>query len=222
MTLFMQRAVQVNGRFTPARGDLASIATICRLVQGMPLGLELAAGWTRVMTLEEIVREIEKGIDFFSTTVRNIPERHRSLRAVFRQSWQMLTPQEQQAYAALSVFRGGFSREAAVQVTGVSLPVLVSLVDKSLVRHTQTGRYDVHELLRQFASEKLEEDADLESARAGRMPPSTAGFWRIARRIYAAAGNWRRWQKYAPSKRMCAPPGIRLLIRGSFIYSTHA
>ena len=163
VTLFIQRAVQVNGRFTPTRGDLACIATICRLMQGMPLGLELAAGWTRVMTLDEIVREIEKGIDFFSTTVRNIPERHRSLRAVFRQSWQMLTPQEQQAYAALSVFRGGFSREAAVQVTGVSLPMLVSLVDKSLVRHAQTGRYDVHELLRQFASEKLEADADLES-----------------------------------------------------------
>ncbi len=163
VTLFIQRAVQVNGRFIPTHGDLASIATICRLMQGMPLGLELAAGWTRVMTLDEIVREIEKGIDFFSTTVRNIPERHRSLRAVFRQSWQMLTPQEQQAYAALSVFRGGFSREAAVQVTGVSLPMLVSLVDKSLVRHTQTGRYDVHELLRQFASEKLEADADLES-----------------------------------------------------------
>ncbi len=164
VNMFMQRIEQINSGYTPTEEDVRLAAEITRQVQGMPLALELAAGWTRYMMLDEIIAEIRRSMDFFSTTVRNIPERHRSLRAVFHQSWQMLTPEEQQAYAALSVFRGGFSRQAAAEVTGVSLPVIASLVDKSLISRVQAGHYEAHDMLRQFAAEILAEDPQRQSA----------------------------------------------------------
>ena len=162
VTLFVQRAQQTLTDFSLTEADLTHVVRICQLVEGMPLGLELAASWLRVLPCAEIVAEIEQSLNFLESAWRNVPERHRSLRAVFDRSWQMLSPQEQAALRRLSIFRGGFQQEAARQVGGASLAMLTGLVDKSLLRRSHSGRYDIHELLRQYAAEKLllEEEDD--------------------------------------------------------------
>jgi predicted ATPase/class 3 adenylate cyclase/DNA-binding NarL/FixJ family response regulator len=160
--LFVERAQQVRHDFD-AEADAESVRRICQLVEGLPLGIELAASWTRYMETSAIVEEIERSMDFLESTLRNVPERHRQIRAVFDHSWELLAEPEQQAFARLSVMRGGFTRAAAREVASASMPVLASLVDKSLVRQRADGRYDIHELLRQFAEQRLA-DAEDESA----------------------------------------------------------
>jgi predicted ATPase/transcriptional regulator with XRE-family HTH domain len=157
-TLFIQRAKQANANFSPSRENLSAITRICQLVEGLPLGLELAATWVRMMSLNEVAREIERNTDFLTTTERDVPQRHRSIRAVFDYSWGLLSDDERQVLRRLSVFRGGFTREAAEQVANAALLVLSALVDKSLVRRNDehTGRYDLHELLRQYAALQLQ------------------------------------------------------------------
>lgn len=150
--LFEQTARQVQPDFT---ADRASITRICKLVDGLPLGIVLAASWTRLLTCDDIEGEIEGGIGFLETTLQNVPARHRSIHAVLDHSWALLTEVEQVAFARLAVFRGGFGREAAEQVAGVSLYTLMSLTDKSLIQRGPAGRYDLHNLLRQYAADKL-------------------------------------------------------------------
>ncbi|MBV7328568.1 tetratricopeptide repeat protein [Chloroflexi bacterium TSY] len=153
--LFLQRAQRAYAGFAIADEDIAYIVRICQLVDGMPLGLELAATWVRSLTCQEIAEEIERNLDILTTSMRNIPERHRSLRTVFEQTWQRLSEAERGVLSKLSVFRGGCLREAAEQVAGATLPMLAALVDKSLLRRNRDGRYEIHELIRQFAEEQL-------------------------------------------------------------------
>jgi predicted ATPase len=168
--LFVRQAERVRSDFVPTPGEERSIAQICRLVEGFPLALELAAGWLHVLSCAEIEQEIEKSLDFLHSSKSDMPERHRSMRAVFARSWQRLSPQEQVAFRQLSVFRGGFQREAAEAVAAAPLPILSGLVDKSLLRLAHTnghtpvgaGRYEIHELLRQFAAEELKQTPDEE------------------------------------------------------------
>ena len=157
--LFIQRAKKANANFTPSPENLPAITHICQLVEGLPLGLELAATWVRMMSLQEIADEIERNLDFLTTTTRDVPQRHRSIRAVFDYSWNLLSDAEQSALRQLAVFRGGFSRDSAESVAGVTLIQLLALVDKSLLRHisAQTSWYDFHELIRQYAEAKLQE-----------------------------------------------------------------
>ncbi|MGD9028366.1 MAG: BTAD domain-containing putative transcriptional regulator, partial [Anaerolineae bacterium] len=155
IALFLQGARQARPDFEATAEDLRRIAQVCHLVQGMPLGILLAAGWTEVLAPAEIAAEIERGLDFLETGWRAVPERQRSLRAVFDHSWSLLTDREREAFQALSVFRGGFTRQAA-EAVGASLRDLKGLVGKSLLQQpTPEGRYEVHELLRQYAAEKL-------------------------------------------------------------------
>jgi predicted ATPase len=158
VALFMQRARRASPRSTFDEADLAGIAHICRLVEGMPLAIELAATWLRILSPAEIAREIEGSLDFLSASLRDLPERHRSMRVVFDRSWQRLSAREQQVLSHLSIFWGGFSRQAAEQVAGASLPVLSTLVNRTLLRRAAAGRYELHELVRQYAERKLAED----------------------------------------------------------------
>ena len=119
------------------------------------MGIELAAAWVRVLSCQEIVQEIERSLDFLTSSARDLPDRHRSLRAVFDHSWILLSEEEQRALSGLSVFRGGFTREAAEQVAGASLSLLSALVVKSLAHRAEEGRYDLHSLVRQYAEFKL-------------------------------------------------------------------
>lgn len=158
--LFIERAQRVYAPFKPAE-EMPGINRICRLVAGMPLALELAATWRKTMTAEAIADEIQHSLDFLSTRLRNVPERHRSIQVVFDQTWQQLSESEQQVFMRLSVFYGGFQREAAQVVAGASLAVLMALVDISLLNVADDGRYQIHELLRQYAAEQLGQYADV-------------------------------------------------------------
>lgn len=152
--LFSERARQVQHTFSLEKVHIC-VAHICRLVEGLPLALELAATWLRTLTCQEVAHEIERNLDFLETTLRNVPARHRSMRAVFQQSWDLLNSGEQETLARLSVFRGGCTRDAATAVAGATLACLQGLVDKSLLVITPAGRYEIHELVRQYAAEQL-------------------------------------------------------------------
>ncbi len=163
LQLFIQRARQVQPHFSPDQ-NVEAIQSICRQVEGMPLGLELAASWLYALSCQQIATQMTENPDFLTTTVRNFPERHRSLRHVFEQSWTLLSREEQGILMRLSVFRGGFDLKAAAEVTGASLLLLAGLVDKSLLRlNTKIDRYDLHELLRQYASERLAQAQEVDS-----------------------------------------------------------
>ncbi len=130
---------------------------ITQLVEGMPLAIELAAAWARTLTPIEIAAEIARSLDIFASTRRDVPKRHASIRAVFEHSWRLLSAQEKIVFAGMSVFRGGMTRDAAREIAGASLQHLAGLVEKSLLKRTAAGRYRLHELVRQFAAEKLVE-----------------------------------------------------------------
>jgi predicted ATPase len=153
--LFVERAAQVEPAFALDDAGYSQVLRICRLVDGMPLGIELAASWASVLSCAEIADEIEGNIDFLATSMRDVPERHRSLRAAIDQSWRLLTDEQRSAFSRLSVFRGSFDRSAAVAVTGADLRLLHELVAKSLLRRPDFGRFELHELLRQYAVEQL-------------------------------------------------------------------
>ena len=153
--LFVDRARRISGDFDLAENS-RSVVEICRLVEGMPLAIELAAGWLTTLQPASIVQEIRRNMDILATRSRNLPERHRSIRSVFSHSWELLDEAGRDVFRRLSVFRGGFTRDAAEVVAGASLHVLAGLVDKSLVRLSATGRYDMHELLRQYGAEQLD------------------------------------------------------------------
>jgi predicted ATPase len=167
--LFLQSARRAQAGFALGSDDIAQVIRICRLVEGLPLAIELASAWVRAISPKEIADEIARNLDFLSTRLQDLPTRHRSLRAVFDHSWNLLTTEERQAFARLSVFRGGFSREAAVAVADASLLELSGLMDKSLVRRMASGRYWVHELLRQYAQDKLNESGDEAHIRNGHL-----------------------------------------------------
>ena len=153
--LFLQvaRRNRVGLELTPT--DWLAVVRICQMLEGMPLGIELAAPWVRMLSCSEIAAEIERNLDFLTTSQRVTPERHRSLRAAFEHSWHLLGVREQEVFARLAVFRGGFTREAAEQVAGATLADLMALVDRSLVYREPGGRFGLHEVLRAYAAEKL-------------------------------------------------------------------
>jgi predicted ATPase/DNA-binding CsgD family transcriptional regulator len=157
--LFVQHARRVQADFALTSLQKPAVIRICRLVGGIPLGIELAAAWVRVLSYEEIAREIERSLDILETRTRNIEPRHRNIRAAFEPMWNRLSGEQQAAFKKLSRFRGGFSREAAEYVAGASLGTLSTLVDRSLVWMDASGRYDLHELLKQYADERLNETA---------------------------------------------------------------
>ncbi|MDD1717417.1 MAG: helix-turn-helix domain-containing protein [Methanoregulaceae archaeon] len=156
--LFLERARQASGNFVLTAQNKPAVTRICQLVEGMPLGIELAAAWVRTLSPEEIAAEVEKNIDFLTFSQRDLPARHCSMRAVFDHSWNLLSEQERDVLAKMSIFQGGCRREAAEAVAGATLTTLADLIDKSLVRRAQGGthaRYDMHELVRQYACERL-------------------------------------------------------------------
>lgn len=158
--LFWQRASQAKPDFELDVDDLDAVIRICTLVEGLPLALELTATWVRVMRCGELAEALGQNLDLLTTPNRDVPDKHRSIRASFEHSWQRLSAKEQAVLRRLAVFRGGFRREAASEVAGATLPVLASLVDKSLLRVSATGRYDRHPLLYQCTQEKLSEQPE--------------------------------------------------------------
>ena len=162
--LFVQAAQQAQPDFAVTALNRAAISQICRQLNGMPLGLELAAAWVRLQTCAAIAAEIDRNLDFLTATYQDVPERQRSIRAIFDVSWAALTPQLQAVLASLAVFRHSFDLTAAENVAGATAVSLTTLLDKSLVHRTHTttenARYVLHDLLRQYLAEKLAQDPD--------------------------------------------------------------
>jgi predicted ATPase/DNA-binding SARP family transcriptional activator len=173
LELFQACVSRLDPGFQINRDNYQAVARICRLVQGMPLGIELASTWMELLSPQDIVTEIERSLDFLESNWDDVPARQRSLRAVFDSSWKLLKDKERRLIASLSVFQGSFTRQAAESAAGVSLSMLLTLLNKSWLQRAQseranrgdfheTGthvdRYQIHELLRQYANEKLKSD----------------------------------------------------------------
>jgi len=157
--LFVEHAVRVHPGFS-LEDEFSGIVSICTLLEGMPLGIEISASWSRVLTCKEIAKEIEENLDFLESNEGDIPERHRGIRATFDRSWDLLAASDRKGLARLSVFSGGFRREAAKEIADVGLDMLVNFVDKSLLRRDAFGRFQVHELIRQYLKRKLSADSN--------------------------------------------------------------
>ncbi len=153
--LFVERAARAAGHFTVTPETLRVVANICRRVHGMPLAIELAAAWQRTRTLTEIAQQLETDLDTLDTMQRDVPERHRSLRAVWEGSWNLLNETQQLLLAQASIFRNGFSQEAAKQIINVQVSDLDRLIDKSILKRSDNGRYEIHELLIRLVREKI-------------------------------------------------------------------
>jgi len=164
LRLFVACVRHSHPQYTLDPADIPAVAQICRLAAGMPLGIELAAAWVPTLPIATIATELATSLDVLETTLRDVPERHRSARAVFEHSWNLLAAEEQTLFRQLAVFHGGFTWQAAQQIAGAKLAILARLVDKSLLRIDRDGRYDTHELLRQFAAEKLYTEPGAEEA----------------------------------------------------------
>ena len=165
VALFVQSARRAKVGFELGDGERPAVVRICQILEGMPLGIELAAAWVSLLACEAIADEIEKSLDFLISNMRDIPERQRSLRAAFDHSWSLLSADERRVLCQLAVFQGGFEREAAEQVACANLPTLLALVSKSLVHRSESGRFDLHEVVRQYALSYLADDPQSEAAR---------------------------------------------------------
>ena len=181
--LFVQRAKRARPDFELTPETLSGVVRICKMVDGLPLGLELAAAWIHIMPPREIAVEIDKSFDFLETRVRNVPERHQSLRSAFEQSWRLLGRREQAVLRRLSVFKGGFRRAAAGEVSGATIPILASLVDKSLLHVTASGRYDRHPLVFQYTREKVSQRPEEQSTASAK---HAAYFLKLAQELRPA------------------------------------
>jgi predicted ATPase/DNA-binding CsgD family transcriptional regulator/DNA-binding XRE family transcriptional regulator len=192
--LFVERAQRLAPGFTLGADNRAAVAQICRRLEGLPLAIELAASWTRVLPPREIAAEIDRSLDFLAASERDALARHRSLRAALDHSWQLLDDNERRTLARLSVFRGGFTQDAAhaicaelrienekLKIASAQQPIfnsqfsilnlIAALIDKSLVQRVETretARYTLHELVRQYAEERLALDPAEQQATAGR------------------------------------------------------
>jgi predicted ATPase/DNA-binding CsgD family transcriptional regulator/DNA-binding XRE family transcriptional regulator len=169
--LFVERARQAAPSFALDAESRAAVVRICRQLEGMPLAIELAASWARALAPAEIAVEVERALDFLTANNRDAPARHQGMRAALDHSWSLLNTYERAALARLSVFRGGFEREAAAAIADAPLPTLLALIEKSLVRREQVDgvtRYGLHELVRQYAAERLAVDPATQAATGAR------------------------------------------------------
>ncbi len=192
--LFIQHARRMRGDFS-FEAERDGIRQICSLVEGMPLALELAAAWVRTLTCEEIAREIGQNLNFLKTKARNVPPRHQSMRAVLDHSWDLLSEEERIVFRRLSVFRGGFTREAAAMVAEASLDNLAALLDKSLLRWSTSECYSLHELVRQYAEKQLKDEPDDLGVTRGRHSTYYMSFLRQ---------QWDRLLGTEPKEALCA------------------
>jgi len=152
--LFVDRATRSKAGFDFVR-ERAGVERIAAMVEGMPLALELAAAWTRLLPCEAIAADLQGGIDVLVADDTRRRSEHQSLRACLEHSWALLLPRERDVLARLAVFRGGFALAAARVIAGAQLPALASLVDKSLLRARGEGRFSLHPLVLRFADERL-------------------------------------------------------------------
>jgi DNA-binding SARP family transcriptional activator len=164
VTLLLAAARRVEPRLQVDAGALDAAERIVRAVEGLPLALELAATWVRAMPLDAVAAELEAGFHLLETDLVDVPERHRSMRAVLDRTWNDLSPAKREALARLSVLSGGGTLAAAEAVSGAPRALLLSLLNQSLLQRLGPDRFGSHALVAQFAAEALAADPLLEAA----------------------------------------------------------
>lgn len=158
ISFFVRSARRANPQFSLQEENKAHVIELCQLLEGIPLAIELATTWLRMLSPKDIIEEIRSGLEVLKVSHKDIPERHRSMQAVFEHTWSLLSDQEQMALKGLSVFRGGFTKDAATAVANATLRILLSLSNKSVLKRTVDGRFERHSLVQQFSLGKLAEN----------------------------------------------------------------
>jgi len=153
--LFLECARRSASGLRADEGNALSIAKICELVDGMPLGIELAATLTGEASCNDIVEQLTQNVAQLSSQKHGVAERHRSMKAVFEYSWALLNRRDRWALIQCALFHSGFEEAALTEVTDVTVEELQLLLRKSLLRKDEHGRFLFHPLLEQFAQEKL-------------------------------------------------------------------
>jgi predicted ATPase len=161
VALFTARARQLKPSFEPDE----HVEKIAAGLDGLPLALELAASRVKVLTPKQIVERLGQSLVLLTTGSRDAPERQRTLEATIDWSYELLSPEEQQLFARLAVFVGSFDLEAAEAVCDADLDILESLIDKSLLRQTDAGRFFMLETIGEYARERLAQSHDVASLR---------------------------------------------------------
>jgi predicted ATPase len=190
--LFLACVRRVRPGYQPGPDDARHIVRICRLLDGIPLAIELAAAWTRTLPLAKIADELAYGLDVLTTPLRDVPARHRSMTAAFDHSWRLLSSREQSLLRQLSVFPGSWTDEAAAAVAGATVSELRGLADASWLRLTSIGRHEMHMLIKQYCARKLAtEHEDLAGENADRVRERYAAFY-LARLLARQASFYRQ------------------------------
>lgn len=195
LALYLQTARRHDVSYEPTSEERAAAAEICSILAGSPLGIELAGALTRVMPAQELLSELHRSLDVLSSGHAPGPERHASLRALFDSTWSRLGAAERTALAGAAVFRGGFTRQAAAEVLGMDISLLLSLLDRALVWR-RGNRFELHPLVQQYALEKL---AGFDEAPEWRERHAVffCAWFDSQRRHYLRAGQLRAFEELA-------------------------
>lgn len=161
VALYADRARLARPDFAVTELNAAAVAALCRKLEGMPLAIEMAAAWARTLPPARMLERLERHLDLLVTRRWDLPPRQQSLRATFEWSYELLSPELQESFARLSVFRGGWTLEGAEAVCGTdALLLLAQLEEQSLILVQERGeatRYRMLEPLREYAVQKLAE-----------------------------------------------------------------
>ena len=167
VVLFVERAQALRPAFALRADTRPTVEAICTRVDRLPLAVELAAAWIKLLSVDKLLERLEQRLPFLVRGARDAPERQRTLRATIEWSYQLLTEPEQRQLAHLAVFSGGCELDAAEDVCESNLETLASLVDKSLLRAEEHAdaepRYTMLETIREFARERLEKSGAAET-----------------------------------------------------------
>jgi predicted ATPase/DNA-binding CsgD family transcriptional regulator len=165
IALFLDRATSVAGAYALTEHNAKTLSEICNVLHGLPLGIELAASWIRVLSPHDLLDHLRQADSALASDTALVEERHRSLAVILDSSWRWLGVRERTVLSALAVFVGGFTRDAAEAVADADLGVLAALAERSLIQRLPDARggsrYQVHELIRHYALRRLEDDSPI-------------------------------------------------------------
>lgn len=159
VALLTERMQRVNSAFQLTTAVASDVTRICRALEGWPLALELAASWAELMDVPAIATRVAGDITALRTTMPDLPARHRSVEAALAGSYALLSPAQQHVLARFALLRGGCTAEATAKVLATTNGEMTVLVRRALL-YEHNGRYTIHELIRQFALDKLAQMGD--------------------------------------------------------------
>jgi predicted ATPase len=165
LALFHARARQADARFAPDAADERAMRRICVRLDGLPLGIELAAARTMSLPPSELLERLDPSLPLLTGGPRDLPARQQTLQATLEWSFGLLSGDERMLAARLGVFVGSFDLEAASAVCDADLDALTSLVEQSLLQRTGDGRFQYLQTVREYALEQLLESPGADDLR---------------------------------------------------------